>query len=160
MQNKLRKALIAGAVSCAIMTPFAATSASDEAVIAHRQGNFKTIGTIVANINSILKGEVDNKESLVGLTNALVAATNPDIIIPSFKKDTTGSSVKNRGVPKIWAEFDKFSGGVKDMNAGAKAIAALAEKGELVNMEPMGPTLFKTCGFCHRVENFRGPEVE
>lgn len=160
MRNILKTALVACVTSFLVMSPVTAISADDENVIKHRQGNFKTIGTIVGNINSILKNEVENKESLVPLTNALVAATDPNIIVPSFKKDTTGSTVPNRGADKIWKEFPKFESGAVDMHNAAKEIAALAAKGELVNMDPMGPTLFKTCGFCHRVENFRGPELE
>lgn len=160
MRNTIKKTIIACATACVVMGPVVATSADDEAVIKHRQGNFKTIGTIVGNINSILKGEVDNKESLLPLTKALVAATDPTIIVPSFKKDTSGSSIKTRSEPKIWAEFAKFEAAANAMHDGAKAISALAEKGELVNMEPMGPTLFSTCGTCHRTENFRGPEIE
>ena len=154
------KRLTAVLAILAVITPASlAYSADDEKVIAHRQANFAVIGKIVGNINSILKGEVDNKESLTPLTQALVAATDPAIIVPAFKQDTSKSDIPNRGAEKIWAEFDKFEGGVVAMNKAAMEIADMAAKGELTSMDPMGPKLFSTCGFCHRVENFRGPEV-
>ena len=160
MKINIKKLAMAGILAGAVLAPVSAISADQDKVIAHRQANFAAISKVAGNITGILKGEVENKESLVALTKALVALTDPNIIVPPFKQDTRGSSIPNRGADKIWEDFAKFEAGAVAMNKGAIKIADLAAKGELVSMEPMGPTLFSTCGFCHRVENFRGPEIE
>ncbi len=124
-------------------------------LIQYRKNVMKAIGSNMKGMVAILKGKIDQKESLNELANGLSSASTSSLVIGAFEKNTHGKgSEKTTSTEKIWSDWESFKKVSKDMEMAALEIKVLAEKGELTEFSQLKPAL-KQCAQCHKKSGYR-----
>lgn len=122
---------------------------ASEADVKYRQANMEVIGGHMHSIVPILKGEVAHKDQLAAHARGLAEAAK--LAPAAFKVEAMEG--KTTAKKDIWANWDKFEGGLNMMGEKATAVAAAADSGDMGAVGAAVQELGKTCKGCH--DDFR-----
>jgi cytochrome c556 len=132
-----------------------AGDADPDAAIKYRKSVMSAVGGHIGGLVAILKGEIDQPDSLATHADGFAIAATYGVTSAAFEQNTEGlGSEKTTATGKIWQDWDRFDEALKAMEVAAKEIQTAAANGELTSFDQLKPAL-KECGFCHRESGFR-----
>jgi len=151
MNRLLKTSLILGTLLLFSLPLFAAT---DQAYLNYRQKLMKSMGAHMGAIGDILKYKLPQQDHIVNHARSL--SLNSELIAEAFKKKITQG--KTDATPKIWQEWQKFMEAAEKMGVESRALARVAQKGDLRASMMQVKKLGKSCGGCHKP--YRKPKEE
>lgn len=126
-----------------------AFAADEEALVKYRQATMEVVGGHMHGIVPALKGEVPFKEYIAAHAKGI--ADIADISKAAFKDKAMAG--KTTATEDIWANWEKFAGGMDMMKEKATVLAQAADAGDMGAIGAAVQDLGKTCKGCH--DNFR-----
>ncbi|MFA7428949.1 MAG: cytochrome c [Rhodospirillaceae bacterium] len=142
---------VAAAVAVPMLSAAPGFAAEEDAIVQFRINNMKVVGGAMSNIVAQLKGEAPVKDQIAAYAALLSQASA--ISAPAFKDKAMGLEVKTTAKEDIWANWDKFEGGLKAMETETAKLAQVAEAGNMGAIGAQVQEVGKTCKTCH--DNFR-----
>lgn len=152
--------LIGGFIMAIAAVP---TALADEraAAVEARQNAMKSVGKHMKALGGFVKGGVGTAEEAAAHAEALagIAKKIPALFEVKATLEEMDAVGKNRGKPKIWADWADFETAAMRMGNEAMALAAVLRSGDGAAQDAQFDKFGKNgCGGCH--EPFRGPEVK
>lgn len=123
----------------------AVSFASDaDETIKYRKQIFKALGAHATAMGAIVQGKVDQGAAIAdhAAGMALAASLTKAAMTPNVAE---GDKEETTALPKVWEEWDQFSGGLDELAVETAALADLAEAGD---MDAFGGQLRKVYGLC------------
>lgn len=152
MQGKLLKYFVIGVVTGAIGLGLAAGPASaNEAMVKYRQAVMKALAGHMGSSAAIVKGEVANKDHLVGHAEAIAAMGNmAKDMFPADSKDVG----ETKALAAVWDKPEDFAKAVAAFETASAGFAEAAGSGDMAAIGAAFGKLGQSCGGCHKP--FRG----
>jgi cytochrome c556 len=151
-----KSTILASCVVCLLGAPLATAGDADpDAAIKYRKSVMSAVGGHIGGLVAILKGEIDQPDSLATHADGFAIAATHSATSAAFQQNTDGlGSEQTTSTGKIWEDWARFDEALKAMEVAALDIQEAAAKGELTSFDQLKPAL-KQCGFCHRESGFR-----
>jgi cytochrome c556 len=143
--------VIAAAIAAPMLSAAPGFAAEEDAVVKFRINNMKVVGGAMGNIVAQLKGEAPVKDQIAAYAALLSQASA--LSAPAFKDKAMGMEAKSTAKEDIWANWDKFEGGLKAMETATAKLAQVAAAGDMAAIGAQVQEVGKTCKGCH--DNFR-----
>jgi len=141
--------IVKTAALAAVFAGIATAAVASEADVKFRKANMEVIGGHMHSIVPIVKGEVPHKAQLKAHALGIVAAGK--MAPAAFKAEAMEG--ETTATKDIWANWDKFEGGMNTMTERAQALADAADTDDMAAIGAAVQELGKTCKGCH--DNFR-----
>ena len=123
----------------------------DDARIAYRKKAFQAMGQNMGAIGMILKGQAGNPANITHHAQSMLHAAK--VLPDALKEEAEPFTEKTTALPKIWQEWDKFSGGLDKLDEELTKLVAAAESGDMQAIGAQVQATGKVCKGCH--EDFR-----
>jgi len=147
--------ILTACIACIFCAPASAGDAEPDAAIKYRKSVMSAVGGHIGGLVAILKGDVDQPDSLATHADGFAVAATHSVTSAAFEQNTDGAGgEETTATGKIWEDWARFDEALKAMETAALDIQTAAANGELTSFDQLKPAL-KQCGFCHRESGFR-----
>ena len=150
MRKPIALALAAGLAAAVTGTTASAVDAED--AIEYRQGVFQVIKWDFGPMVGMAKGKIPFDAEAFAMHAERVAAMAPRAL-EGFVEGSSSDDHDTDAKAEIWADWDKFEGGMQKLENGTAKLAEVAAGGDEMAMKKQLGEVGKTCKGCH--DNFR-----
>lgn len=147
----LKTFALAAAVAVPVLAAGQASAADEDAVVKFRKNNMEIVGGAMHNIVAQLKGEAPVKDQIAAY--AAIMADAAKLSPAAFKDKAMGMEERTTAKEDIWANWDKFEGGLQKFETETAKLAQVAASGDMGAVGAQLQEVGKTCKGCH--DNFR-----